>query len=116
MLKNVRIFGTRAAVTPHWAGKASSLSKGKWLKRALGAALKRDRSRVYFWEPANGLIIGGTQLPVDGCFGNHLAQRDGYIALVAVRTIGSLENIFGKFGHFLVHSVSEYLCTVYWMQ
>ena len=35
---------TRAAVTQHWAGKAPSLSKGKWLKRALGAALKRDRS------------------------------------------------------------------------
>ena len=61
---------------------------------------------MYFWEPANGLIISGTQLPIDGCFGNHLAQRDGYIALVAVRTIGSLENIFGKFGHFLVHSAS----------
>ena len=34
--------------TQHWAGKAPSLSKGKWLKRALGAALKRDRS-----NPAN---------------------------------------------------------------
>ncbi len=30
--------------TQHWGGKALSLSKGKWLKRALGAAQKRDRS------------------------------------------------------------------------
>jgi len=36
---------TRAADTQHWAGKAPSLSKGKWLKRALGAALKRDSSK-----------------------------------------------------------------------
>ena len=35
---------THAAVTQHWTGKAPSLPKGKWLKRALGAALKRDRS------------------------------------------------------------------------
>ena len=34
----------RDAATQHWAGKALSLSKGKWLKRALGAARKRDRS------------------------------------------------------------------------
>ena len=33
----------RAEGTQLWAGKAPSLSKGKWLKRALGAALKRDR-------------------------------------------------------------------------
>ena len=37
---------TRDADTQHWAGKAPSLSKGKWLKRALGAALKRDRSSL----------------------------------------------------------------------
>ena len=30
--------------TQHWDGKAWSPSKGKWLKRVLGAALKRDRS------------------------------------------------------------------------
>jgi hypothetical protein len=35
----------RVAATQHWAGKAPSLSKGKWLKRALGATLKRDRSK-----------------------------------------------------------------------
>ena len=29
----------------HWAGKARSLSNERWLKRALGAALKRDRSK-----------------------------------------------------------------------
>ena len=28
----------------HWAGKARSLSNGRWLKRALGAALNLDRS------------------------------------------------------------------------
>ncbi|MFT7137148.1 MAG: hypothetical protein ACI80I_003159, partial [Akkermansiaceae bacterium] len=32
--------------TQHWAGKDPSLSKGKWLKRALGAAQKRDRSTL----------------------------------------------------------------------
>ena len=37
-------FTTRAVGIQHWAGKAPSLSKGKWLKRAFGAALKRDRS------------------------------------------------------------------------
>jgi hypothetical protein len=30
--------------TQHWAGKAPSLSNARWLKRALGAALKRERS------------------------------------------------------------------------
>ena len=33
--------------TQHWVGKALSPSNGRWLKRALGAALKRDRSKVY---------------------------------------------------------------------
>ena len=33
----------RVAVTQLWAGKAPSHSNGKWPKRALGAALKRDR-------------------------------------------------------------------------
>ena len=44
-------FTTRAAVTQHWAGKAPSLSKGKWLKRALGAAQKRYRSKLYDTKP-----------------------------------------------------------------
>ncbi|PYG29258.1 mobilization protein MobC, partial [Pelagimonas varians] len=30
----------------HWVGKAPSLSNARWLKRALGAALKRDRSNA----------------------------------------------------------------------
>ncbi len=30
----------------HWVGKASSHSNGKWPKRALGAAQKRDRSSL----------------------------------------------------------------------
>jgi hypothetical protein len=34
----------RDAVTQHWVGKAPSLSNARWLKRALGAARKRDRS------------------------------------------------------------------------
>ena len=34
----------RGGGTQPWAGKARSHSKGKWFKRALGAALKRDRS------------------------------------------------------------------------
>jgi len=34
------------AATQHWAGKALSLSNERWLKRALGAALNRDRSNV----------------------------------------------------------------------
>jgi 3'-phosphoadenosine 5'-phosphosulfate (PAPS) 3'-phosphatase len=34
----------RAAATQHWAGKARSLLNEGWLKRALGAARKRDRS------------------------------------------------------------------------
>jgi hypothetical protein len=32
--------------TQHWAGKAPPLLNGKWLKRALGAARKRDRSTM----------------------------------------------------------------------
>ncbi|MEO0467473.1 MAG: hypothetical protein AAF216_13100, partial [Pseudomonadota bacterium] len=36
----------RVAATQHRVGKAPSLSKGKWLKRALGAARKRDRSNT----------------------------------------------------------------------
>ena len=35
----------REGGTQHWAGKALSLSNERWLKRARGAALKRDRSR-----------------------------------------------------------------------
>ena len=34
------------AVTQHWVGKALSPLSERWLKRALGAALKRDRSRT----------------------------------------------------------------------
>jgi len=34
----------REGGTQHWAGKALSLSNERWLKRARGAALKRDRS------------------------------------------------------------------------
>ncbi|MBB3995915.1 putative membrane protein, partial [Sulfitobacter undariae] len=33
--------------TQHWAGKALSPSNERWLKRALGAALKRDRSKLH---------------------------------------------------------------------
>jgi hypothetical protein len=35
-----------AAVTQHWVGKAPSLSNARWLKRALGAAQNRDRSKL----------------------------------------------------------------------
>ena len=35
---------TRVEGIQHWVGKARSLSNGRWLKRALGAALKCDRS------------------------------------------------------------------------
>ena len=34
------------AATQHWAGKARSLLNEGWLKRVLGAALKRDRSSL----------------------------------------------------------------------
>ena len=37
-------FTIRDAATQHWAGKARSLLNEGWLKRALGAALNRDRS------------------------------------------------------------------------
>jgi len=36
----------REGGTQHWAGKALSLSNERWLKRARGAALKRDRSKA----------------------------------------------------------------------
>jgi len=36
----------RDDATQHWAGKARSPSNGKWPKRALGAARKRDSSKV----------------------------------------------------------------------
>ncbi|MBB3996169.1 hypothetical protein GGR95_003842, partial [Sulfitobacter undariae] len=39
--------------TQHWAGKALSPSNERWLKRALGAALKRDRST------SNEIMRGG---------------------------------------------------------
>ena len=38
----------RVAATQHWAGKAPSLLNGKWPKRALGSAQKRDRSISLF--------------------------------------------------------------------
>ncbi|MEY8099793.1 hypothetical protein AB9F29_20720, partial [Falsihalocynthiibacter sp. S25ZX9] len=38
----------RDGAIQHWDGKVPSLSNGKWLKRALGAALKRDRSNPPF--------------------------------------------------------------------
>ena len=38
--------GFRHIDTLHWAGKGQSLSNGKCLKRALGAARNRDRSRL----------------------------------------------------------------------
>jgi hypothetical protein len=41
--------------TQHRAGKAPSLSKEKWLKRALGAAQKRDRSKAALEEAGSGL-------------------------------------------------------------
>ena len=37
---------TRVVATQHWAGKAPSLSNGNVLKRALGAARRRDRSSL----------------------------------------------------------------------
>jgi hypothetical protein len=37
----------REGGTQHWAGKALSLSNERWLKRARGAALKRDSSKAY---------------------------------------------------------------------
>lgn len=49
------------AVTQHWAGKAPSLSNGRWLKRALGAARKRDRSRStgqIIWAIVDGRDLG----------------------------------------------------------
>tara|TARA_B110000971_G_scaffold175042_1_gene180178 strand:+ start:160 stop:552 length:393 start_codon:yes stop_codon:yes gene_type:complete len=36
----------REGGTQHWAGKALSLSNERWLKRARGAALKCDRSKI----------------------------------------------------------------------
>ena len=36
----------RAADTQHWVGKAQSPSNVRWLKRALGAERKRDRSNL----------------------------------------------------------------------
>ncbi|MDH5452488.1 MAG: hypothetical protein OEX14_03960 [Paracoccaceae bacterium] len=33
-------------IRQHWAGKARSLLNGRWLKRALGAAQIRDRSKA----------------------------------------------------------------------
>jgi len=38
-------FLTFRCVAQHSAGKARSLSNERWLKRALGAAQKRDRSK-----------------------------------------------------------------------
>ncbi len=40
------------SVTQHWVKKAPSLSNERWLKRALGAAQKRDRSKEVLVETA----------------------------------------------------------------
>jgi|AntAceMinimDraft_12_1070368.scaffolds.fasta_scaffold21878_2 hypothetical protein len=52
----------RDAATQHWVGKALSLSNGRWLKRALGAARKRDRSRTITGGIKSVVLdIGGTR-------------------------------------------------------
>ena len=50
----------REGGTQHWAGKALSLSNERWLKRARGAALKRDRSTLwaYYLRVWAGMGIG----------------------------------------------------------
>ena len=63
---------TRAAVTQHWAGKAPSLSKGKWLKRALGAALKRDRSTCRPQKIGDSAVARLSRLP-----GTSVARTNG---------------------------------------
>ena len=50
-------FAIRVDGTQHWAGKALSPSNGKWPKRALGAALKRDWSKC-FRSASTGLECG----------------------------------------------------------
>jgi uncharacterized membrane protein len=49
----------RAAVTQHWAGKALSRLNGKWLKQALGAARKRDRSKLFLRAGVRQLTVRG---------------------------------------------------------
>ena len=49
---------THDAVIQHWIGKAQSLSKGKWLKRAPAAARKRDRSTLGFSISFSSSTIG----------------------------------------------------------
>lgn len=49
----------RDAGTQHWAGKARSISNGKWPKRVLGAARNRDRSK-------EDLTIVNLTLPLNG--------------------------------------------------
>ncbi|MFT5786246.1 MAG: hypothetical protein ACI9KK_001601, partial [Ascidiaceihabitans sp.] len=40
----------------HWVGKVPSLSNERWLKRALGAARKRDRSSFAFERGEAGCL------------------------------------------------------------
>ena len=49
-------FTIRDDATQHWAGKARSPSNGKWPKRALGAARKRDRSTEFIAEAVRDWI------------------------------------------------------------
>ena len=55
----------RDAGTQHWVGKALSRSNGRWLKRALGAARKRDRS-IYRVTPDGATAMIGRTLSEEG--------------------------------------------------
>jgi|TARA_B110000238_G_C15957336_1_gene365850 hypothetical protein len=73
------------AATQHWVGKAPSLSNGKWLKRALGAAQKRDRS----------IVADGGGVAEDGLddLGFEVGRKGGFLDLLDLARCDQLSPI-----------------------
>ena len=74
---------TRDAAIQRWDGKAPSLSNGRWLKRALGAARNRDRS-----------IADGSDRKIDLGLGQALGILDRQVLRSAVRMVDQISVIW----------------------
>lgn len=69
MVSTIRVDGT-----PHWVGKAQSLSDGRWPNRALGAAQIRDKTSLQIFY-GRTLAPLGNSLWVDAQFLAQLHER-----------------------------------------
>ncbi|MEY8097815.1 hypothetical protein AB9F29_10345, partial [Falsihalocynthiibacter sp. S25ZX9] len=86
----------RDGAIQHWDGKVPSLSNGKWLKRALGAALKRDRSSIVH---VNGATMAGEASLPNGGVKDSGWGRSGHYAVEDFTEI-RLTTVSSKPGHF----------------